>query len=254
MITLTERELKTALEALNRYYGISGDLLPEEDDNWLQRSPQAHDSATLRTKWNPFALTEAFATIGDSGQHLQLVKTLAVLTTCVLESPRLQGALYTRELFERMKERDYLRLYEFVTSTRDHDEITIRNKTRSIRLNNYYNWFVKDLLEPFLQSKLAKIDNLEEALAELDAPKPVKKGRRASDPRVGILLWGTYQMITDELKLSSPMPNNLCNFLIILLQIQQVLPVSPVIDAFWVRAQLRYIRSRPEKPRFPIQD
>lgn len=254
MFTLTEQELRTALEALENYYGLAGDLLPQDDECWLDRSQQTKCATLLKTRWDTHVFSEAFATIGDPGQHLQLVKTLAVLTTCVLESPRLQGALYTRELFERMKERDYLRLYEFVKSTRNHEEITIRNKTRSIRLNNYYNWFVKDLLEPFLQSKLAKIDNLEEALAELDAPKPVKKGRRASDPRVGILLWGTYQMITDELKLSSPMPNNLCNFLIILLQIQQVLPVSPVIDAFWVRAQLRYIRSRPEKPRFPIQD
>ena len=199
-------------------------------------------------------LLKAFETIGDSTQHPQLIKTLEVLSFVMLESKKLQGTLLTKELFDRLRQRDYLRLYVLATSTRDGDEITIRNKRRSIRLNNYSNWIVKELLDPFLTEKLSGVENLEEALAALDEPKPVKKGRRPGDPRVGILLWGTYQMLSDELPLKSPMPNNLCNFLITLLQIQKVLPASPVIDAFWIRAQLRYIRSRPEKPRFPMAD
>lgn len=247
MLTLNECDVKTALEALEHYYGIT--------DEYLPASLRAGAPLPVKPKSNVDGLRQSFRALApDTDQHRQLFANLVVLTTCVLESPRLQGALYTQELFDKMRMRDYLRLYEFVSSTRDDDEITIRNKSRSIRLNNYSNWFVKELLKPFLQPKLAKIDNLEEALAELDAPKPAKKGRRASDPRISILLWGTYQMITDELTLASPMPNSLCNFLIMLLQSQQVLPVSPVIDAFWVRAQLRYIRSRPEKPRFPIED
>ena len=247
MLTLKESEFKTALKAIEHYYGITEEYLPT--------SFRAGTPIPAKVTWDVEGLRQSIKALAlDADQHRQLFANLVVLTICVLESPRLQGAMYTRELFERMKERDYLRLYEFVKSTRDDVEITIRNKSRSIRLNNYSNWFVKELLKPFLQPKLARIDNLEEALAELDAPKPVKKGRRASDPRVGILLWGTYQMITDELKLASPMPNSLCNFLITLLKTQQVLPVSPVIDAFWVRAQLRYIRTRPEKPRFPIED
>ena len=247
MLTLNGFEVKTALEALEHYYGIT--------DEYLPASLRAGAPLPVKPKWDMDGLRLSFRALApDADQHRQLLANLIVLTICVLESPRLQGALYTQELFDKMRMRDYLRLYEFVSSTRDDDEITIRNKSRSIRLNNYSNWFVKELLKPFLQPKLAKIDNLEEALAELDVPKPVKKGRRASDPRVSILLWGTYQMITDELALASPMPNSLCNFLIVLLQSQQVLPVSPVIDAFWVRAQLRYIRSRPEKPRFPIED
>lgn len=254
MITLKEQAWKESLGALENYYGIAGELLPPDECNWFGIDRQEQDSFLLKTAWDTSALSEAFATIGDPEQHLQLVNTLAVLTTCVLESPRLQGVLYTQELFEKMRERDYLRLYEFVKSTRDDDEITLRNKTHSIRLNNYSNWFVKELLDPFLTEKLAGLEDLESALKELDAPKPARKGRRPDDPRVAILLWGSYEMITDEIAFSSPMPNNLCNFLIALLQLAQVLPTSPVIDAFWIRAQLRYIRSRPVKPRFPIRD
>ena len=247
MLTLKKYELKTALDALEHYYGILEEFVPV--------SLRTDVPEPVKTIWDVEGLRQSFIALAlDADQHRQLFANLVILTTCILESPRLQGALYAQELFDKMRMRDYLRLYEFIRNTRDDDEITIRNRSRSIRLNNYSNWVVKELLDPFLQPRLAGIDNLEEALAELDAPKPVKKGRRASDPRVSILLWGTYQMVTEELTLASPMPNNLCNFLITLLQIQKVLPVSPVIDTFWIRAQLRYIRSRPDKPRFPIQD
>ena len=247
MLTLKEEDYNTALAALEHYYGITRDHLPA--------SLLTVTCLPVKPTWEIEALKLSFCALAPGAeQNSQLFANLVILTNCILESPRLQGALFPRELFEKMKERDYLRLYEFVKSSRDHEEITLRNKSRSIRLANYSNWFVRELLQPFLNASLAKVNDPEEALAKLDAPKPAKKGRRANDPRIGILLWGTYQMITDELKLSSPMPNNLCNFLMTLLQTQKVLPTSPVIDAFWIRAQLRYIRSRPDKPRFPIED
>jgi hypothetical protein len=40
------------------------------------------------------------------------------------------------------------------------------------------------------------------------------------------------------------MPNKLCQFIIAYLQILDILPADTDIDTFWVRAQLRYIRSR----------
>lgn len=248
MLTLTKDEFKKALIDLDKYYGITEEMLPD------YLSHRVGTNVEIRWPFNSEALVQAFDMIGDSAQHQQLIKTLAVLTCAVLESPRLQRAFTPRDVFNELRQRDYLRLYVIQNSTREEDGITIRNKSRSIRLNNYSNWFVKELLNPFLKEKLSDVANLEEAIAELDKPKPVKKGRRPGDPRISILLWDTYLMLSDELPLKSPMPNNLCNFLITLLQIQKVLPASSVIDAFWIRAQLRYIHSRPEKPRFPITD
>ena len=242
MMTLKECELKTALSALEKYYGITEEFLPES----LRRGIPG----SIKLTWGEELRRSFFTLVPGADKHRQLFVNLVVLTNCVLESARLQGALYTQELFDKLRKRDYLRLYEIVLHTRDEEEITIRNKSRSIRLNNYSNWFVNELLMPFLQLKNVGV----KTLAEIEDPKPTKKGRRASDPRVSIMLWGTYQMITDVLEFASPMPNNLCSFLILLLQHQKVLAVTPIIDTFWIRAQLRYIRSRPEKPRFPIED
>lgn len=247
-MTLTTREMQAALAALDHYYGIQGDLLPEA----YRTVPEG--IMTIDFDWDADALQDAFNTICDRGKKAQIFQNLCMLVDCLLKSPALNAVLSSDELFSQMRQREYLRLYQLARSTRDDEALTIRNASRSIRLNNYSNWFVKELLEPFLQGKLADVENLDMALRDLDAPKPVRKGRRPDDPRVAIVLWGSYEMITDEITFSTPMPNSLCNFMITLLQIAQVLPNSPVIDAFWIRAQLRYIRSRPVKPHFPSRD
>lgn len=240
--------MQAALAALDKYYGIYGELLPSGYGTVTEKG------ATIEVAWDTESLQNAFAAIGERNQYPRLFQTLCVLVDCLQKSPELQSAISSDKLFAQMRQREYLRLYQLARSTRDHEALTIRNASRNIRLNNYSNWFVKELLDPFLREKLAGLGDLETALKELDAPKPVRKGRRPDDPRVAILLWGSYEMLTDEISFPTPMPNSLCNFLITLLQLGRVLPTSPVIDAFWIRAQLRYIRSRPVKPRFPIQD
>ncbi|MBQ9660081.1 MAG: hypothetical protein IJV37_02290 [Bacteroidales bacterium] len=247
-MTLTITEMQAALAALDDYFGIQGNLLPEKYRN----APA--ETMTINFDWDADALQVAFNTICDRERHSHLFRSLCLLVDCLLTSPALKEVLSSDELFSQMRQREYLRLYQLARSTRDDEVLTLRNNSRSIRLNNYSNWFVHELLDPFLKEKLAGLEDLESALRELDTPKPARKGRRPDDPRVAILLWGSYEMITDAIAFSSPMPNNLCNFLITLLQLAQVLPTSPVIDAFWIRAQLRYVRSRPVKPRFPIKD
>ena len=236
-MTLTQDERKAALGALDKYYGINEDLI---------------GSVSLNDTWGSASLLKAFEKMDDPRQHQPLLNALFVLVCCLLECPRLQRNLKTDELFEQMRQREFLRLYQFCRSTREGETIYIRNTTRILHINNYSNWFVQELINPFLKEKFSGVTDLESALRGLEEPKPIRKGRKADDPRVAVLLWGSYQMISDDISFATPMPNNLCNFLIILLQLAQVLPASPVIDSFWIRAQLRYIRQRPEKPRFPL--
>jgi hypothetical protein len=82
-------------------------------------------------------------------------------------------------------------------------------------------------------------------------PEELKKikrhrGRIPTDPRIAILMWGTYSLIREYCSFRSPMPNRLCQFIIAYLQILDILPTDTEIDTFWVRAQLRYIRSKKE--------
>ena len=246
-MTLTQEERQAALAALDKYYGINNALIPQ------QLKSTEGGSITINASWDSASLLKAFEKIDDPRQHQQLLNTLFLLVCCLLESPVLQRDLKTDELFEQMKQRDYLRLYKLRISSRDGETIFIRNAKNNIRINNYSNWFMNEFLDPFITEKLSGIADLNAALKSLDEPVPIKKGRRASDPRVAVLLWGSYKLITDDIAFATPMPNNLCNFLITLLQLALVLPASPVIDTFWIRAQLRYIRSRPNEPRFPLQ-
>ena len=237
-MTLTQDEFKAACYALEKYYGINEDLI---------------GNVSLDDTWDHASLLKGFETLADPYQHRPLLNALFLLVCSLLESPGLQRELKPDELFEQMRHREYLRLYQFCKSIRNGETIFIRNSINSLRINNYSNWFVQELMNPFLKEKLNSIKDLESELKGLEEPKQTKKGRRADDPRIAILLWGSYQMISDDIAFASPMPNRLCNFLILLLQLAHVLPAYSVIDSFWIRAQLRYIRSRPEKPRFPLQ-
>ena len=58
------------------------------------------------------------------------------------------------------------------------------------------------------------------------------------------LMWGTFRLLTDLHGFRTPMPNVLCEFIIRLLQIQEVFPENTDIDTLWVRAQLRYLRGK----------
>ena len=238
-MTLTQDEIIAARYALDKYYGINEGLI---------------GNVSLNSAWDYASLLKGFESLADPYQHRTLLNALSLLVCCLLESPGLQRELKSDELFEQMRHREYLHLYQFCKSIRNGETVFIRNSINSLRINNYSNWFVQELMNPFLKEKLNSITDLESALRGFGGPKPIKKGRRANDPRIAILLWGSYKMISDDIAFSSPMPNSLCNVLILLLQLSKVLPASPVIDSFWIRAQLRYIRSRPIKPRFPIQD
>ena len=140
----------------------------------------------------------------------------------------------------------------FSQRTRRMPAITLRSKKGSIRLHNSLNWLWQDLVWPYMEKKFPDILNAEDARKELLTGKR-RRGRRPNDPRVPVLLWGTYRMLYDLHGFNSPMPNSLCNFIIQLLQIQDVFPNETEIDTLWVRAELRYINSRPVKPRFPIK-
>ena len=229
---------------LNEYYGI--ELLPS--------MYQKDDTIILETSLDIDGIRKIFEELpGTSENDSLIVDTLILISSYITSNSQLldeesftkETKVYTRQ--------DMLRLYAFCEENKhSYEGITIRSKIGSIRLQNNLNWLWKDLIDPYLKTNLPDIQSSEEARKELLTGKR-RRGRRPNDPRVPVLLWGTYQMLSNLHGFSSPMPNSLCNFIIQLLQIQEVFPLDTEIDTLWVRAELRYIKSRPIKPRFPIK-
>lgn len=230
---------------LGKYYGI--ELLPS--------MYQKDDTVVLKTSIDIDGIRKSFEELSGTSENDSLIVGTLILLSSYIKS---NAPLLDEESFAKATKaytrQDMLRLYVFCEENRhSYEGITIRGKKGSIRLQNSLNWLWKDLVDPYLKKSLSDIQNSEEARKELLTGK-CRRGRRPNDPRVPVLLWGTYQMLSDLHGFSSPMPNSLCNFIIQLLQIQDVFPLETEIDTLWVRAELRYIKSRPIKPRFPIKE
>ena len=101
------------------------------------------------------------------------------------------------------------------------------------------------MVKEYLRTHLADIDSIETAEIELNKIKR-HRGRIPNDPRLSLILWGTYTFLKEHYKFKSPMPNSLCQFIIIYLQTLDILSHDTDIDTFWIRAQLRYILTRKE--------
>lgn len=142
--------------------------------------------------------------------------------------------------------KDLLKLYMTVYDDRKPVTwISLRTVDGTLKLNNYCNWFLDDMVKEYLRKNLSDIGSVKEAEEELNRIKR-HRGRIPNDPRLSLLLWGTYTFLTQHYNFKSSMPNNLCQFIIIYLQVLDILPSDTEIDTFWIRAQLRYIRSKKE--------
>lgn len=229
---------------LNEYYGI--ELLPS--------IYQKDDTIILETSLDIDGIRKIFEELpGTSENDSLIVETLILLTSYIKSNAPLLDEESFAKAMKVYTRQDMLRLYAFCEENKySYEGITIRSKKGSIRLQNSLNWLWKDLVDPYLKTNLSDIQSSEEARKELLTGKS-RRGRRPNDPRVPVLLWGTYQLLSNLHGFSSPMPNSLCRFIIQLLQIQDVFPLETEIDTLWVRAELRYIKSRPIKPRFPIK-
>ena len=230
---------------LSNYYGI--ELLPS-----ISRKD---DTIVLETSLDIDGIRKIFEDLpGVSGNDPTVLDALILLSSYIKSNaPLLDEESFAKATKVYIRQ-DVLRLYLFCEENKcSYEGITIRGKKGSIRLHNSMNWLWKDLAGPYLEKNFPDILNAEDARKELLTGKR-RRGRRPNDPRVPVLLWGTYKMLSDLHGFSSPMPNSLCNFIIQLLQIQDVFPNETEIDTLWVRAELRYIKSRPVKPRFPIKE
>lgn len=176
-----------------------------------------------------------------------LQRVFLILTYVVRTSPEFTGKISVDQKHARSLRLDLLRLYILNGTTRMGDALIVKNRSRSFRLENDANWFFHELIGPYLEGHLDGNMSREQARKELEAGENHHRGRRVNDPRVPRLMLGTWRLLTDFHGFRTPMPNVLCNFIIRLLQLQEIFPENTDIDTLWVRAQLRYLNGKAKK-------
>lgn len=232
-ITLTADRFNLALENLKKHYKYEYGtcIMPEdkaviETNINIQQLRQALRNCSIVCK-NEEALIDTFCVVS-----YYLRKDSLGLSTNIFNN--LNGLL----------RKDLLKLYLMVyDDSKVVTWISIRTIDGTIRLNNYCNWFLDDMVKEYLRKHLADIDSIEAAEIEFNRIKR-HRGRIPNDPRLSLIMWGTYTFLTEHYSFKSPMPNSLCQFIIIYMQALDILSPDTDIDTFWIRAQLRYISSK----------
>lgn len=234
-ITLTAERYNTAIMYLSRFFEY--DRLTPICNNEIVILETSMDITKLHKVYNTY--------IDNTGSTERVIDTL-ILVSHVLRKDNLGKSPKLRDTMSEWIRADLLQLYLTAYGNSGMTSwVSVRTVDGTVKLRNFCNWFMDDMVKDYLRKNLTDITNSEQALEELRMIKG-HRGRIPTDPRISILLWGTYTLIKEHYEFKSPMPNRLCQFIIAYLQILDILPADTDIDTFWVRAQLRYIRSRKE--------
>ncbi|MCD8102308.1 MAG: hypothetical protein LUE26_07050 [Alistipes sp.] len=152
---------------------------------------------------------------------------------------------------------DLLKLYIFVngpqSSRADGQKLTLKHSIGKIDIKNYDNWFTNSFIKDYLDIYLADVKSVRQAEEELTTYKK-SAGRRCTDQRIPIILYGMYRMMNDKLDLTSPQSDSLCEFIISFMQFTGIVGKDTHIDNQWIRAQITYIKTKAEPPKFPFRE
>ena len=234
-ITLTADRFNLALENLKKHYKYEYGtcIMPE-------------DKAIIETTINIQQLQQGLRSCFGKCENEDILLDTFCVVSYYLQKDSLGLSTNIFSNLNTLLRKDLLKLYLMVYDDRKTVTwISLRTVDGTIKLNNYCNWFLDNMVKEYLRTHLADIDSIETAEIELNKIKR-HRGRIPNDPRLSLLLWGTYTFLKEHYKFKSPMPNSLCQFIIIYLQTLDILSHDTDIDTFWIRAQLRYILTKKE--------
>lgn len=198
--------------------------------------PITNDSIPDEDKAN---LIYQYHALGSSSNEEEDLRRLTQLCFNI----RMEAYIVASYEFDKLRydaiEGDLLRLHQACTDSKAlSGNIEIRSKYSTIRLNNRFNWVQDVMIRGFLKEHLHNTSDIVE-----QQRYSIKAGRKSYDPRAGIIMKGVYLMISESHYFSSPMPNNLCSFIIFYLELCGIHPSRQKVDVQWVRSQLRYLIS-----------
>jgi hypothetical protein len=234
-ITLTADRFNLALENLKKHYKYEyGTCITPED------------KAIIETDINVQQLRQGLRNCFGVCENEEILLDTFCIVSYYLRKDSLGLSTNIFNNLNMLLRKDLLKLYLAVYENKNTATwISLRTVDGTIRLNNYCNWFLDDMVKEYLSKNLSDVSSVEEATEELCRIKR-RRGRIPNDPRLSLLMWGTYTFLKEHYSFKSPMPNVLCQFIIIYLQELDILPQDTEIDTFWVRAQLRYLNSKKE--------
>ena len=234
-ITIPADRYNVAIRNLSRFFEY--DKLPEISED---------ESTLLETSFNIDKLLNAYNSHIDSKNlNEPIIDTLCLVSYGLRKDNLGQSGRISDNIKEWIKA-DLLLLYLEVYGRKEQPTwVSLRSVYGTTRLRNFCNWFMDDMVKDYLKKNLSSVNSTEQAKLELKRIKG-HRGRIPTDPRIAVLMWGTFSLISNYYSFKSPMPNRLCQFIIAYLQILDIFPADTEIDTFWVRAQLRYIRTKKE--------
>lgn len=190
-------------------------------------------------------LMEAYSNLpGPCVNDDTIIKVISLMTYYFENNKPVADEESFQNAIQKNIRQDLLRLYIFCNnSMKNYENISISSRVDSIRLGNSCNWLWNDLVKDYLKANLPDITSVVQAKDELIRGKS-KRGRQPKDARIPVIIWGTFQLLTDLHGFQTPMPNSLCDFMVKLLQNMEILPENTEIDKYWIRAELRYLKSK----------
>lgn len=233
-ITLTAKRYNSAIMHLSRFFEY--DKLTPICNSEIARLETSIDITRLHKAYNLY--------IDDDTDATDCTIDTLILVSHVLRKDNLGKSPNLRDTMSDWSRADLLQLYMAAHEESERTSwVSVRTVNGTVKLRNFCNWFMDDMVKNYLRKNLSDVTSTEQAIKELRRIKG-HRGRIPTDPRISILLWGTYSLIKEYHEFKSPMPNRLCQFIIAYLQVLDILPTDTEIDTFWIRAQLRYIRSK----------
>ena len=231
---LSHTRLQHVISDLSKYFNMVHSIDDAEFEIYINHN--------RRVLWEAY---EQYIASGEDAE--EIIDTLSAVSNIIQKNSDIANAsMY--QLLNNMVKPDLLKLYILLYDTSHKTTwLSLRTTNGTVRLRNYCNWFLDDMVKSYLKENLPNIHCLGEAVNELKRCRH-GRGRLPSDPRIAQILWGSYTMLSEKCEFKSPMPNRLCQFLLVYLQILDLIPQDTEIDSFWIRAQLRYIRSKKERP------
>ena len=261
-------QLMPCIDVLNEYFGLGiryfdsaiqfqydmnyskGNPIPEEQD-WEVYIPYYVEFEKV------YKLLENAGLSKDKGNEKGIMDILAILANLIYdkEYEKVRQAIREAPGDEAMQyedvRKDLLNLYMFVNdpSTFLDREITIQHTTGKVKVENYYGWFTRRMLKEYLDRYLPDITSAEQAKQELDGYKK-SAGRKSSDAREQVLIYGIYRMFHEQTEMKDDLPDRLCEFIFEYLKLIKVYDIEDTLDMSNMRPTIRYIIKKPEQPKF----
>jgi hypothetical protein len=258
---------KELVALLDEYFGIDYGYFTTEIrrlDSWSVEADSPDIEALESDKYLLFVHSIDFSEFSkilnivkeEDDSDINITHVLFLLAHIIKDKDYFKIMDFINEMAEdylkyRVVREDLLKLYVWLNDpkTKIDQKLTLKHAMGNIEIENFDGWFTRNLLEGYLDKYLSDITTIEQAESELLTYKG-RKGRKVNDRRVPVIMYGIFRMLNDQKKMKSPQSDSLCKLIIEYLKYIGVFDDDTNVDNQWIRAQLKYISTKPEPPKF----